>query len=182
MVPRLLNRLYDAITVGSMERACIQKCFQSKVQQQGFIAKLVYNFAFARKLSQVRAGKGGRDTMWDRLVFRKIQEQIGGKVDLMVTGSAPISSTVLETCRVTLGATIVEGYGQTECTALATFTWMGDPSTGHCGAPAPCALVKLGDVPDLNYFAKDGKGEVRMKVISRAHLQQFTHFCYLIDF
>ncbi|KAF1760494.1 hypothetical protein GCK72_008743 [Caenorhabditis remanei] len=149
VVPRLLNRLYDAIT--------------SKVQQQGFMAKLVYNFAFARKLSQVKAGKGGRDTIWDRLVFRKIQEQIGGKVDLMVTGSAPISSTVLETCRVTLGATIVEGYGQTECTALATFTWMGDPSTGHCGAPAPCALVKLGDVPDLNYFAKDGKGEIRIK-------------------
>lgn len=149
VVPRLLNRLYDAIT--------------SKVQQQGFIAKLVYNFAFARKLSQVRAGKSGRESIWDRLVFRKIQEQIGGKVDLMVTGSAPISSTVLETCRVTLGATIVEGYGQTECTALATFTWMGDPSTGHCGAPAPCALVKLGDVPDLNYYAKDGKGEIRIK-------------------
>uniref|UniRef100_A0A1I7UR56 long-chain-fatty-acid--CoA ligase n=1 Tax=Caenorhabditis tropicalis TaxID=1561998 RepID=A0A1I7UR56_9PELO len=149
VVPRLLNRLYDAIT--------------SKVQQQGFMAKLVYNFAFARKLSQVRAGKQGRTSIWDRLVFRKIQEQIGGKVDLMVTGSAPISSTVLETCRVTLGATIVEGYGQTECTALATFTWMGDPSTGHCGAPAPCALVKLGDVPDLNYYAKDGKGEIRIK-------------------
>ncbi|CAI2349377.1 unnamed protein product [Caenorhabditis sp. 36 PRJEB53466] len=149
VVPRLLNRLYDAVT--------------SKVQQQGLVAKLVYNFAFARKLSQVRAGKRTRDTIWDRLVFRKIQEQIGGKVDLMVTGSAPISSTVLETCRVTLGATIVEGYGQTECTALATFTWMGDPSTGHCGAPAPCALVKLGDVPDLNYFAKDGKGEIRIK-------------------
>ncbi|UMM25993.1 hypothetical protein L5515_005577 [Caenorhabditis briggsae] len=149
VVPRLLNRLYDAIT--------------SKVQQQGFMAKLVYNIAFARKLKQVRAGKVGRDTIWDRLVFRKIQEQIGGKVDLMVTGSAPISSTVLETCRVTLGATIVEGYGQTECTALATFTWMGDPSTGHCGAPAPCALVKLGDVPDLNYYAKDGKGEIRIK-------------------
>lgn len=124
------------------------------------MAKLVYNFAFARKLSLVKAGKVGRDTIWDRLVFNKIQQQIGGKVDLMVTGSAPISSTVLETCRVTLGTTIVEGYGQTECTALATFTWMGDPSTGHCGAPAPCALVKLGDVPDLNYFAKDGKGEV----------------------
>ncbi|PIC40552.1 hypothetical protein B9Z55_011853 [Caenorhabditis nigoni] len=149
VVPRLLNRLYDAIT--------------SKVQQQGFMAKLVYNIAFARKLKQVRAGKVGRDTIWDRLVFRKIQEQIGGKVDLMVTGSAPISSTVLETCRVTLGATIVEGYGQTECTALATFTWMGDPSTGHCGASAPCALVKLGDVPDLNYYAKDGKGEIRIK-------------------
>ncbi|CAI5444018.1 unnamed protein product [Caenorhabditis angaria] len=149
VVPRLLNRLYDAVT--------------SKVAQQGFISKLVFNFAFSQKLALVKSGKISRETIWDRFVFKKIQEQVGGKVDLMVTGSAPISSQVLETCRVTLGATIVEGYGQTECTALGTFTWMGDPSTGHCGGPAPCTLMKLGDVPDLNYFAKDGKGEIRIK-------------------
>uniref|UniRef100_A0A8R1DZ20 long-chain-fatty-acid--CoA ligase n=1 Tax=Caenorhabditis japonica TaxID=281687 RepID=A0A8R1DZ20_CAEJA len=149
VVPRLLNRLYDAVT--------------GKIQQQGFIARLVYNFAFARKLSLVRSGKTGRDTVWDRLVFKKIQDQVGGNVDLMVTGSAPCSASVLETCRVTLGATIVEGYGQTECTALATCAWMGDPSTGHCGAPAACALIKLADVPDLNYYSKDGKGEIRIK-------------------
>lgn len=149
VVPRLLNRLYDTI--------------QAKVQQQGFIGRLVYNFAFARKLAGVRNGVFTRDTIWDKLVFAKIQEQVGGRVKLMVTGSAPISATVLETCRVATGAVIAEGYGQTECTAIATFTWLSDPTGGHCGAPAPCTLLKLGDVPDLNYYAKDGKGEIRIK-------------------
>ncbi|CAB3401784.1 unnamed protein product [Caenorhabditis bovis] len=149
VVPRLLNRLYDAI--------------QSNVQKQGLIGKLIYNFAYAQKLKQVRRGVASRNTIWDRLVFAKIQEQVGGRVGLMVTGSAPISSTVLETCRVALGAVIAEGYGQTECTALGTFTWLPDPSGGHCGAPAPCTLLKLGDVPDLNYYARDGRGEVRIK-------------------
>ncbi|CAD6187804.1 unnamed protein product [Caenorhabditis auriculariae] len=149
VVPRLLNRLYDVI--------------QAKVKAQGFFARLIYNFAFARKLSQLRRGIISKDTIWDRFVFKKIQAQIGGRVSIMVTGSAPISATVLETCRVATGALIAEGYGQTECTALATFTWLGDPAGGHCGGPAPCSLLKLGDVPELNYFAKDKKGEIRIK-------------------
>lgn len=32
--------------------------------------------------------------------------------------------------------------------------------TGHVGAPLPCNLIKLVDVPEKNYFASKGEGEV----------------------
>ena len=32
---------------------------------------------------------------------------------------------------------------------------------GHVGPPLPCNKIKLVDVPEMEYFAKDGKGEVR---------------------
>ena len=32
--------------------------------------------------------------------------------------------------------------------------------TGHCGPPLPCNIVKLIDVPEMDYYAKDNKGEV----------------------
>lgn len=78
----------------------------------------------------------------------------------MVTGSAPLSPEVLEFCRVALGCMLVEAYGQTETTSLVCVSWPKDATGGHVGGPTPCANVKLGDVPELNYFAKDMKGEV----------------------
>lgn len=31
---------------------------------------------------------------------------------------------------------------------------------GQVGPPIPCCKIKLVDVPDMNYYAKDGRGEV----------------------
>lgn len=33
-------------------------------------------------------------------------------------------------------------------------------AAGHCGPPLACNYVKLVDVPEMDYFAKDLKGEV----------------------
>ncbi|XP_020611687.1 long-chain-fatty-acid--CoA ligase 5-like, partial [Orbicella faveolata] len=58
---------------------------------------------------------------------------------------------------------VVEGYGQTENAAGATITWLTDTSTGHVGAPLPCNLVKLVDIPEKECYSKDGRGEVCLK-------------------
>uniref|UniRef100_A0A0K0DWX4 Long-chain-fatty-acid--CoA ligase n=1 Tax=Strongyloides stercoralis TaxID=6248 RepID=A0A0K0DWX4_STRER len=148
-VPRLLNRFYDLI--------------QKNVHNSGFIKRAIFNLAYNRKLAQLKRYTINRETIWDKLIFKKIQETIGGRVQYMLTGSAPISAEVLETCRVALGATILEGYGQTECTAMCTITFPGDYTGGHTGSPGVCNIIKLGDVPELNYYAKDRCGEVLIK-------------------
>uniref|UniRef100_A0A915AGU2 Long-chain-fatty-acid--CoA ligase n=1 Tax=Parascaris univalens TaxID=6257 RepID=A0A915AGU2_PARUN len=149
VVPRLLNRFYDLIQV--------------KLKNSNPLFRAIYSYAYNRKLLLLKRGIVCNDTVWDKLIFRKIQAQIGGKVHLIVTGSAPVSAEVLETCRVVLGTVIVEGYGQTECTGLVTSTWPGDFVGGHCGGPATCTLLKLADVPELQYYASQGKGEVMIK-------------------
>uniref|UniRef100_A0A8C2ARU5 Long-chain-fatty-acid--CoA ligase n=1 Tax=Cyprinus carpio TaxID=7962 RepID=A0A8C2ARU5_CYPCA len=147
VVPRLLNRIYDKV--------------QSEAKTP--FKKWLLNFAIEKKCAEVKHGIIRNDSIWDKLIFHKVQESLGGRVRVMVTGAAPISPSVLTFLRASLGCQIFEGYGQTECTAACSFTLSGDWHTGHVGVPIPCNIVKLVDVEEMNYFASDGEGEVCVK-------------------
>ncbi|XP_008312348.1 long-chain-fatty-acid--CoA ligase 5 [Cynoglossus semilaevis] len=147
VVPRLLNRVYDKVQSGASSA----------------FKKWLLNFAVERKYAEVREGIIRKNSLWDKLIFHKVQASLGGHVRVMVTGAAPISPTVLNFLRAALGCQIFEGYGQTECTAGCTFTTSGDATSGHVGVPLPCNVVKLVDVEEMNYFASNGEGEVCIK-------------------
>lgn len=147
VVPRLLNRMYDKIFG----------------QANSPVKRWLLGFAFRRKEAELMKGIVRRDSIWDRLIFKKVQASMGGSVRLMLTGAAPISPTVFTFIRAAMGCQFYEGYGQTECTAGCTLTTPGDWSAGHVGAPLPCNTVKLVDVPEMNYLAVNGEGEVCVK-------------------
>ncbi|XP_051883170.1 long-chain-fatty-acid--CoA ligase 5 [Pristis pectinata] len=147
VVPRLLTRVYDKV----------QTEFQSPFK------RWLLNIAVSCKQAELSRGIIRNDSFWDKLIFNKIQATMGGRIRMMVTGAAPISSTVLTFLRATLGCPIFEAYGQTECTAGCTFSMAGDSAAGHVGPPLPCNIVKLVDVEDMNYFAAKGEGEVCLK-------------------
>ncbi|XP_045424088.1 long-chain-fatty-acid--CoA ligase 5 isoform X2 [Lemur catta] len=146
-VPRLLNRIYD------------------KVQNEAKtpLKKFLLNLAVARKFKEVKKGIIRRDSFWDKLIFAKIQDSLGGKVRILVTGAAPISSSVLTFLRAAVGCPVHEAYGQTECTGGCTFTLPGDWTSGHVGTPMACNYVKLEDVADMNYFSANNEGEICIK-------------------
>ena len=147
-VPRLLNRIYDKtmMTVNSSP-----------------IKKKLFDMAMRSKQADIEKGIICRTTIWDKLVFKKIQTGLGGRVRMTITGAAPLSLDVLTFLRCALGCVIFEGYGQTECTAGATFTLPGDSIAGHVGPPLPCNIVKVVDVPEMEYYARNGEGEVCFK-------------------
>ncbi|CAF4781093.1 unnamed protein product, partial [Rotaria sp. Silwood2] len=97
------------------------------------------------------------------LLIQQVQKSLGGRVKLIWTGAAPLSLTVLQFLRHASGAHVIEGYGQTECSGLSTCQLLRDPSVGHIGVPAHCNMIKLVDVPDMQYFAKDNAGEICIK-------------------
>jgi long-chain acyl-CoA synthetase len=55
---------------------------------------------------------------YDRLVFRKVRAVLGGRVEFMVSGSAPIRPNVLKLLRVAFSADIREGYGRESSSVL----------------------------------------------------------------
>uniref|UniRef100_A0A8B9KCJ8 Arachidonate--CoA ligase n=1 Tax=Astyanax mexicanus TaxID=7994 RepID=A0A8B9KCJ8_ASTMX len=154
VVPRLLNRIYDKI--------------MSSVTSP--LKRAVLHYAVRRKQAELSCGIVRNNSFWDKLVLNKIQANLGGNVRFILTASAPISPTVLSFLRATLGCLIFEGYGQTECTAGCTFSMPGDWTAGHVGAPLPCARVKLTDIPDMNYYASSGEGEVKGPSVFQGYL------------
>lgn len=70
---------------------------------------------------------------------------------------------MLSFIRCALGCVVVEGYGQTECVGPCTLTIQGDCDPEHVGPPIACCNVKLVDVPDMEYYASAGQGEVCVK-------------------
>uniref|UniRef100_A0A7N9AUR6 Long-chain-fatty-acid--CoA ligase n=1 Tax=Mastacembelus armatus TaxID=205130 RepID=A0A7N9AUR6_9TELE len=147
VVPRLLNRMYD-------------KIFS---QANTPLKRWLLNFAAKRKSAEVCRGIIRSDSIWDKIFFSKIQNSLGGRLRMIITGAAPTSPSVLGFLRAALGCQVYEAYGQTECTAGCTYTTPGDWTPGHVGAPLPCNLIKLVDVPEKNYFASKGEGEVCVK-------------------
>ncbi|KGL90511.1 Long-chain-fatty-acid--CoA ligase 5 [Charadrius vociferus] len=147
VVPRLLNRIYDKIQSGA--KSPVKRC--------------LLNFAVIMKMAEIKQGIIRNDSIWDKLIFKKVQETMGGRVRIMVTGAAPISPSVLTFLRAALGCQIFEAYGQTECSAGCTFSMPGDWTTGHVGAPLACNIIKLDDVEEMSYFSSNNEGEVCIK-------------------
>lgn len=147
-VPRLLNRTYD-------------KVFAS-VNGSWFKSRLL-KIALTQKMKEIQQGVVRKDSVWDKLVFNKIQQTMGGRIRLIITGSAPLSPSVLDFTRCAFGCLVLEGYGQTESAAGATFNIPGETESGNVGPPLPCSYIKLVDVPEMDYYAKDDKGEVCCK-------------------
>ncbi|XP_059372233.1 long-chain-fatty-acid--CoA ligase 1b [Carassius carassius] len=144
VVPRLLNRMFDKIYG----------------QANSSLKRRILEFAFRRKENEMKSGIMRRDSVWDKIIFKKVQASVGGQVRMMITGAAPISAPVLTFLRAALGCNFYEGYGQTECTAGSTVTLPGDWTAGHVGAPLSCNDIKLVDVAEMNYYATKGEGEV----------------------
>ncbi|PIC24886.1 hypothetical protein B9Z55_018028 [Caenorhabditis nigoni] len=149
LVPRLLNKLYEAVHNG--------------VAKKGFIARKLFEYAKKTKARQLQNGVLRYDTFFDKIVFKKLKLMLGGKIKVLTTGGAPVTKEVKTFTRYAYGCPLVEGYGQTECSAAGTLTLPWDTTYGNVGGPAPWSQVKLVDVPEKNYLAMNDEGEVCFK-------------------
>jgi long-chain acyl-CoA synthetase len=78
-------------------------------------------------------------------LYRTLREKLGlGRVRIAVSGAAPVAPEVL-TYFWALGVPVREGYGQTEGTAVATFTPAHDIRIGKVGVAVPGTEIRLAD-------------------------------------
>ncbi|KAG8184557.1 hypothetical protein JTE90_007673, partial [Oedothorax gibbosus] len=147
LVPRLMNVIYAKV----MENI-----------KGNVVKSTLLKIALWRKEKLLEKGKVLHRSFWDKVVFKEFQKALGGNVRVITTSSAPVPTEVMNFFRRASGAYIFEGFGQTEVLA-ATKTLRLERYGGHVGPPIPNNHVKVVDVPEMNYYAKDDIGEVCVK-------------------
>lgn len=121
-----------------------------KRKMTGF-KKTLFEAAMKAKVADIHTGCGYHP-LWDILVFSKTNKALGGRVRYCVTGGAPISKDTLEFVLCAL-APVVQGYGATETSAVSALAMGFDMTLGHVGPPVGSSVIRLVDVPDMNYFS-----------------------------
>jgi len=82
--------------------------------------------------------------LFDKLVYSKLREAMGGRVTYAVSGSAPLGPRLGHFFH-SLGVTILEGYGLTETTAPATVNIPSKSKIGTVGPVLPGVGIRLAD-------------------------------------
>ena len=140
-VPRVLMKIHDGI--------------QKQVRSLPIIVQNFFRNAVHSKLLQLHTNGSVTSSIYDPTIFRKVRNQLGGRLKLILTGSAPIDKTVVDFLKVCLSCPIIEGYGQTEASGIEIVNQPRDSEAGHIGGPSQTLEYKLVDAPDFGYFSSD---------------------------
>lgn len=141
-VPRIFERIYDRL--------------HEQLGKASPAKRAIFNLAVSVgwkrfQVKQKRALPGPSLLLWpmlNKLVASQIQEKLGGRVTLAVSGGAAIPFPVAKTF-LGLGINLVQGYGMTECSPVvsANINRHNDPaSVGKC---LPGVEVRLGENDEL---------------------------------
>ena len=165
-VPRLFNRFYDGM--------------MSKIQALKGVKRKLADWAISSKLSKLQKTGDPKHAIYDKLVFNKFKDAIGGNVRMMITGSAPISKDVINFLKIAFCCPFYEGYGQTETAGGSCVTFSEDGEAGHVGGVLPQHEVKLVDVPEMDYRSTDtddkGKPMPRGEICFKGHSNFLGYF------
>jgi long-chain acyl-CoA synthetase len=82
--------------------------------------------------------------LFDKLVYGKLREAMGGQVRYAVSGGAPLGTRLGHFFR-GIGVNILEGYGLTESTAPLSVNIPGKVKIGTVGPPLPGTSIRVAD-------------------------------------
>jgi long-chain acyl-CoA synthetase len=136
-VPRVLEKVFTKIHAGVEETPRPRRAIFRWAISEGARMR-----ACERAGSQPSALARRRHALADRLVLSKVRAVFGPRLEVVLTGAAPIGTEILEffdAC----GVLVLEGYGLTETCAASTINTATEHRFGTIGRPLPGADVTV---------------------------------------
>ena len=131
VVPRILERVYESMTAAGEKSSGIKR----------FIMKRAIRTA---KTEDPEKKPSLKKSFFDKLVYSKMREAIGGRFRIIVSGGGALNKSI---CKFLLnvGITVCEGYGLTECAPVVSANKSDHVRPGSVGIPLPFLDVQIGD-------------------------------------
>ncbi|MDJ1370382.1 AMP-dependent synthetase/ligase [Gulosibacter molinativorax] len=135
-VPRVFEKVYNS----ALQKAA------SGGKEKIFMRAVKVGVAWSRATDEgkVPLGLKLQYKLFDKLVFSKLRETLGGNVRHAVSGSAPLGLFLGHFYRA-LGVQVLEGYGLTETTAPVSVNLPGAFKIGTVGPPLPGCGVRIAE-------------------------------------
>jgi long-chain acyl-CoA synthetase len=138
-VPRLYEKMYARVN----EKVAADPPLRQKVFRW---AIGVGSRMFAHQVAKTTPGPllKAQFALADKLVFSKIKQRTGGRLQLFISGGAPLAREIAEFFG-SAGMLVCEGYGLTETSPVITANWPGSMKPGTVGLPLDQVEVKIAE-------------------------------------
>lgn len=157
-VPRIFEKVYEKVMAdlhrsNPLKKMLFQWATDVGMEAKGLKARHWSRFFPGALLVQSEIAK--------RLVHKRLQEKLGGRIQFLVSGGAPLSKEIAEFFYA-FGILILEGYGLTETTAPVALNCPSQFKFGTVGQAVPGCEIKI---------AKDGEILVKGDMIFKGYFK-----------
>ena len=136
-VPRLYEKMYDRVRTTISEAPRLRRELFNAAMNAGR-----RKYAVEREGGTVGRALRLQIQLYDRLVFGKLREAVGGRVRFFVSGGAKLNAEIGEFFYAA-GIRIMEGYGLTETSPVIACNRLEKPRFGTVGVPLSNLEVRL---------------------------------------
>lgn len=138
----------------------VKKGMLAKIKENPAIVQKVFWGAYHAKLGLSKMGLPA--PFVDSVIFKKIKDATGGHLRYVLSGGAAISQETQQFIS-NLVCPVIIGYGLTETNANACLMTPASLQIGVTGEPTHAVEIKLVDVEEAGYFAKNKQGEIYIR-------------------
>lgn len=136
VVPRLLEKIYAKIHVN--------------VEKAPFLKRMIAGIAFwwARLRDPNVVERSFIDSLFDRIIYAKLLDALGGNFRIVISGGAPLSKPISKFF-LNIGLPLYQGYGLTEASPVVCVNRIGANRWGSSGQVFDHVEVKLTEHKEL---------------------------------
>lgn len=141
----------------------IKKAVCARLNQKGLFMRKFFELLVEYKTFWISIGF--HTPLLDRIFFNKFNELIGGRMEAMLVGGAPLSPETQKWIKACFKVILFQGYGATEMVAGGLIMDENDQTLAKVGGPLYGTKVKLVDWPEGGYTIIDSpnpRGEIHL--------------------